>query len=793
MIRPRPTPSRSGVLLATAVILITAAPLSAQLLGDPPDVSADFQKLEQEYFIASQATAFDPATGMGTLQWNRYERQPSYSFAKLDIPFSRAQPNEFPGTEYARDPALPFSITFVSPRTVRLRLSSRSAPLPDEPSLMLDGPPSIDRSWQVEETDSTVTWTSPFGRVRLNREPWRVELYDAAGELLTRTRGIGEPGTYAVPVPVSFVRRASDFGRSTAAAFELSHDEKIYGTGESFTRLDKRGQKIDLFIRDAMGVQTRWMYKPIPFFLSSDGYGIFTHTSTPVTFDFGHDFDESAVIYTGDEILDLFIFLGEPKDILSEYTALTGRSPVPPLWSFGLWMSRITYKSEEEVRAVAERMRREEIPADVLHLDTGWFEVDWQSDYEFSATRFENPERMVEDLGEMGFRVSLWQLPYFTAPNRLYDEIVANGYHVRNQAGTLPDLDAILDFSNPEAVDWYQEKLAGLLRMGVDVIKADFGEGAPLTGIYASGRTGWYEHNLYPLRYNDVVAEVTEEITGTGILWGRSAWAGSQRYPLHWGGDAENTNSAMAATLRAGLSFGLSGFTYWSHDIGGFVERPSRDLYRRWLGFGVLTSHTRTHGAPPREPWEYDQGIVEDFQRALALKYSLMPYIYAQSVAASERGHPMLRALFFEYPDDPTSWHVDDEYLLGSDLLVAPLIEEGDTRRVYLPPGEWIDYQTGQAYAGAAWHEIQAGLIPVILLVRSGALIPHVEPGQSTEELDWSAIELRRFGSPAGEAVALVALPEGPLRAVRIGAQGQVLEDPLPGQVRWQVTNAASR
>ncbi|HEX6924910.1 MAG TPA: TIM-barrel domain-containing protein [Longimicrobiaceae bacterium] len=785
---------RRAVGLVFVFAVLPGERATAQVLGDPPDVSADFAKLEQVYFIASEVTSFDPATGEGTLQWNRYTRSPSYSFAKLDLPFTRAGGNEFPGTEYATDPQLPFSITFVSPRTVRLRISSRDAPLPDSVTPMLVGPVPVDRgSWQVQESDSAVTWTGPYGRVRMIRAPWHVELYDAEGKLLTRTRNLGEPSTFAVPVPFSFVRRASDFGRSTAAAFELSHDEKIFGTGESFTRLDKRGQKLNLFIRDAMGAQTRWMYKPVPFFLSSDGYGVFTHTSAPVTFDFGHDFDETAVIYTGDEALDLFIFLGEPRDILTEYTALTGRSPVPPLWSFGLWMSRITYKSEEEVRAVAERLRREEIPADVIHIDTGWFEVDWQSDFEFSTTRFDDPKRMIEDLHEMGFHVSLWQLPYFTPRNRLYDEIVSHGYHVRNAAGTLPDLDAILDFSNPEAVEWYQEKLAGLLRLGVDVIKADFGEGAPVTGLYASGRTGWYEHNLYPVRYNDAVAEITEEISGERIIWGRSAWAGSQRYPLHWGGDAENTNSAMAATLRAGLSFGLSGFTYWSHDVGGFVERPSRDLYRRWLGFGVLTSHIRTHGAPPREPWEYDQGIVEDFRRALAMRYALMPYLYARSVAASQAGHPLLRPLFFEFPDDPGSWLIEDQYLLGSDLLVAPLIESGSLRRVYLPPGEWIDYQTGKAYSGGSWHEMEAGPVPVIVLARGGAVIPHIQPAQHTGALDWSRIELRRFGDIAAGGSTLFALPGGDLYTLRIGADGRLVEDPLRGEVTWQITNARAR
>lgn len=784
---------RIALLVAAATLAPATALSQAPLLGDPPDVSEEFRKLEQVYFVASELAAFDASSGAGTLRWDRYARQPSYSFAKLDLPFSRAQANEFPGTEYARDPELPFALEFVSPRTVRLRLSSRDAPLGDGQSLMLDGPVPTDDSWLVEESDSAITWTGPNGRVRLLRSPWRVEFHDADGRLLTRTRTIGEPGTYAVPVPVSYVRRAADFGRSTALSFELSHDEKIFGTGESFTRLNKRGQKIDLFIRDAMGAQTQWMYKPIPFFLSSDGYGIFTHTSTPVTFDFGHDFDESAVIYTGDEVMDLFIFLGEPAEILSEYTALTGRSPVPPLWSFGLWMSRITYESEAEVREVARRLRAEQIPTDVIHLDTGWFEVDWQNDFRFAESRFPDPEGMIRDLGEMGFRVSLWQLPYFTPSNRLYDEIVERGLHVRNQAGTLPDLDAVLDISNPETERWYGDHLRRLLEMGVAAIKVDFGEGAPLTGLYASGRTGWYEHNLYPLRYNRLVGDLTREVTGEDIIWARSAWAGSQRYPLHWGGDAENTNSAMAATLRSGLSFGLSGFSYWTHDIGGFVNRPSRDLYRRWLGFGMLTSHTRTHGAPPREPWEYDQGIVEDFQRALAMRYSLMPYIYSQSVAASERGHPVMRPLFFEFPDDPTSWLVEDQYLLGSDLLVAPLIEADDERGVYLPPGEWIDYQSGQQYSGAGWHRITTGPVPVILLVRGGAVIPHTEPAQHTGDLDWSRIELRAFGEIASGTTVPFALPDGPLHPVLVEADGSVRGDPLGGRVQWQPTRAATR
>ena len=778
--------------LIFVALLSGAGSVSAQVqvTGDAVDVSLDFQKQEQTYFIGNKVTKFDPATGIGTLEWARNFRQFAFSFDKLDRGFTRARGTDFPNTEYDMDPSLPFSISFVSPRTLRLRFSTRNVPLGNNPSLMLVGDPPTDNSWKVQQDDKTITYTSAYGRVRLTKDPWQIEIFDQTGRLVTKTQNLGEIASYSQPLPFSFVRRAGDLGRSVAASFKLSHDEKIFGTGESFTRFNKRGQKIQVYTRDGMGVQTDKMYKPIPFFMSSAGYGMFVHTSTPVTFDFGQMFDQSEIIYTGDEQLDLFVFLGEPKDILSEYTALTGRSPVPPLWSFGLWMSRITYKSEDEVRDVAAKLRQYRIPDDVIHLDTGWFETDWQCNYKFSPSRFRDPAKMMSDLKDQGFHISLWQLPYFTTKNELYKEIMAKGLEVRNEGGTQPYEDAILDFSNPETVKWYQGKIADLLKLGVGAIKVDFGEDSPLHGIYASGRSGFYEHNLYPLRYNKAVADITKEITGDSIIWARSAWAGSQRYPLHWGGDAENTNSAMAGELRGGLSFGLSGFSFWSHDVGGFVNKAPRDLYRRWLPFGVLTSHTRCHGAPPREPWGYDDAFVDDFRRAVELKYQLMPYVYAQAKDSSAHGWPMLRALFFEFPNDPGSWLIDDEYLFGSDLLVAPLIEEGDGRKVYLPPGSWIDYQTGKVYAGAQWHEIKAGKIPVVLLVRDHAVIPHIALAQSTMQMDWKNIELRVFSTNNTASAGLFALPNGELQTLKLDAaqSGFTLkDDPLKGQVKWQV------
>ena len=790
--------TRFGRLLAvTAAICATsmAAPAFAQTerhLGHVEDSSREFQELDNTYFVASRFASFDAASGTGTIEWQRHRRRTTYSFLKVDAGLTPDGQNEDFPSEYDAAPATPFRLDFVSPRAVRIRFNTSVDPITDQPSLMLDGAPGKDGSWQVEETAEAVTYRSEFGSIRIVRDPIAIEVRDASGKLLTTTQNKAMLSSFAGPLPFSFIRRANDLGRQVAVPFQLGHDDGVYGFGESFTRLNKRGERVDLVTRDAMGVQTPVMYKPVPVFLNSAGYGMFVHTSAPVTVDVGRAYDQSNVVYVNDPDFDLFVFLGEPKDVLSEYTAVTGRSPVPPVWSFGFWMSRITYKSEQEVRDVAARLRENRIPTDVIHLDTGWFEHDWRNDYRFSETRFEDAAKMMGDLKKDGFRISLWQLPYFGRKNALYEEIVSKDLAVRNAAGEVPDEDAVLDFTNPETIEWYQGKLEDLLKMGASVIKVDFGEGAPMNGVYHNGRTGRLEHNLYPVRYNKAAFDISKEVTGDSIIWARAAWAGSQRYPLHWGGDAENTDSAMAAQLRGGLSFGLSGFTYWSHDAGGFVNAAPRDLYRRWLAMGVLTSHTRAHGAPPREPWEYDAELVEEFRRTIGLKYALMPYVYGQSVDSSAKGHPVLRTLFFEFPDDPTAWQIEDQYMFGSDLLVAPLMEDLSTgRKVYLPAGtDWIDYQSGQTYRGGSWHQIEAGAIPIVLLVRDNTVLPHVAVAQSTAEIDWKNVELRVFSTTgSGPATGRFALPEGEARTLTV-ENGAVTADPYSGRVNWRVTRA---
>ncbi len=762
--------------------------------NEPVDIAEEFSRQENHFFIGERISEFDPAAASGKIYWKSLALKQRVSYHQLTLQFEDYKTwEDLPPGEYEDDRSLPFSLSFVSPRTVRLRLSARPQPSTGEPSLILDGEPPTDDSWEMEDDGTSAAYRGRFGSVVVGREPLRFEFRDASGRTLTRTINLADSMSVvnAKPMPFSFVRNTSTFHRHIAASFSLSPGEKLYGGGESFTRLDKRGQRMVLWAYDAYSAQTRNMYKPVPFFLSSRGYGMFAHTSAPLTLDLGYSHDGASTIYLGDDQLDLFFFFGSPKDILSEYTALTGRARVPPLWTFGLWMGRQSYYSEEEVREVAGKLREQRIPSDVIHLDTGWPETPHRCDFEFSRSRFTNPEKMISDLKREGFRLSLWQLPYFNPKNRLHAEIIEKNHAVLTASGEPPVDDAIVDFSSSEAERWYQEKLARLLKMGVGIFTADFGEAAPLSGMYVSRKGGFHEHNLYPLRYNRAVAGITGEITGSGVAFSRSAWAGSQRYPLHWGGDAENTDGAMAGTLRGGLSLGLCGFSFWSHFIGGYPYPSPQDLYRRWLAFGVLSSHSRCHGTPPTEPWEYGEEFTDGFRRIVELRYRLMPYIYAQAVHAAQNGYPLLRTLFFEYPEDPTSWLIEDEYLFGEDILMAPLMEQMESRDVYLPPGSWTDYQSGKVYEGGRWHLIGAGEIPAIIAVRSGAVIPHAKLAQSTQWIDWQEIDLAVFGAEGSAARGLFCLPEdGVLHILRLERTGEDLtlqDDPLEGRVRWRI------
>lgn len=753
--------------LATAAAAVSYA--QPQSFGHVPnlqsqaiDVSADFADLANTYFLADSLNSFNTANGTGTVKWDRYRLSPRQAFNLNGTWPVKLQMLDFPDPAYDNDPALKLQVRLISPRTVRVTMLTTPVEMKEDDNddpMFVSAPKCDNTGWSVKESADAISYKSEFGEIEIKKYPWRLVIKDKDGKVLTQTRHIADNDSSQVKLlPFNFIKRGQDNSRSVNPVFTLAPGEKIFGCGESFTSLNKVGQKVHLTVTDPQGPETDQMYKPVPFFMSNRGYGVFMHTSAPATCDFGASYIGADRIFMKDEKMDFFFFIGEPKEILDEYTNITGKSPMLPLWSFGTWMSRISYFTQDEGLDIAKQLRANKIPADVIHFDTGWFGVDWQCDYEFSKDRFADPVAMLKTLKDKNFHTCLWQLPYFTPKNALFSEIIEKGLNVRNDAGGMPYEDAVLDFSNPEAVKWYQGHIAHLLSEGVATIKCDFGEAAPLGGLYHSGKTGLYEHNLYPLRYNKALWEVINRETGEGIIWARSAWAGSQRYALHWGGDAATTNTGMLGDLRGGLSFGLSGFSFWSHDIGGFVTASPEEIYRRWLPFGFLSSHSRAHGAPPTEPWLISKDFTDAFRACAEMKYKLMPYVYAQAKDCSNRGLPMVRALFIEFPGDPGAWNVEDEYMFGSQILVAPLLESVTERTCYLPKGKWIDYQTGKVYDGG-YQTIKAGKIPCVILVRDGSLIPHVPVAQSTAEIKWDKMELKAYKASAKKCSGLVYKP----------------------------------
>ena len=761
-----------------------------------PDVSGDFSDLANTYFLADSIAGFDLNKGEGLLNWKRYRLAPRQAFNLNGYWPVRMKMLDFPDTQYDNDPNLKIRIQKIDDRTLRVTVfTSPIEPKMDEANDPMFSPEFISGNfgngnarmgkgrWNTSASAQSIIYKNGNGELEIQKYPFRLILRDAKGKILTQTRHIiDNDSTQVKLLPFNFIKRGSDNSRSINPVFMLSPGERIYGCGESFTSLNKVGQKVNISVVDPQGPETDGMYKPVPFYFSNRGYGIFMHTSAPTTADFGASYIGAQRLFMGDETMDFFVFFGEPKEILDKYTNVTGKSPMLPLWTFGTWMSRISYFSQKEGLEIAHQLRANRIPADVIHFDTGWFGVDWQCDYEFAKDRFKDPVGMLKTLKKEGFHTCLWQLPYFTPKNRYFHELVEGGMAVRNANGTLNYEDAVLDLSNPKTVSWYQDKIAHLIKQGVGVIKCDFGEAAPYDGLYASGKTGFYEHNLYPLRYNKALWEAVKANSADheGIIWARSAWAGSQRFPLHWGGDAatnEIGSVGMLGDLRGGLSFGLSGFSFWSHDMGGFVTQSPDDLYRRWLPFGFLSSHTRAHGAPPTEPWLIGKDFTDAFRANAEMKYQLMPYVYAQAKDCSEKGLPMVRALFVEFPHDAGAWLVEDEYMYGSQLLVAPLLESGSSRTVYLPKGKWIDYQSGKVYEGGyqeisiptaqevkAYAEASGSAtvsqpLPCIILVKDGSLIPQVPVAQSTDKINWSKLSWRPFKADAAECVGYLYLP----------------------------------
>ena len=557
-------------------------------------------------------------------------------------------------------------------------------------------------------------------------------------------------------LPLGFVSCDSVTQRATIS-FKCTPDECFVGTGERFRKMDLSGQTFQLKNQDGQGVNNRRCYKNIPFYMSSRMYGCFYHTSDYCKLSLADHSTRSIQFLNDHATLDVFLIGGQtPEEILKGYRMLTGFPEMPPLWSFGIWMSRMTYFSADEVNDICNRLRQEHYPCDVIHLDTGWFRTDWLCEWKFNPERFPDPKEFVQHLKENGFRVSLWQLPYVAKGAEQLEEAKENKYIgplLKEQASEGSNFSALdyagtIDFTYDKAVDWYKNTLLKpLLDLGVTCIKTDFGENIHMDAIY-HGMTPERLNNIYSLLYQRAAFEITKEVTGQGIVWARSAWAGCQRYPLHWGGDSASSWDGMAGSLKGGLHFGLSGFAFWSHDVPGFHSIPDfmnspldEDVYVRWTQFGVFSSHMRYHGTCKREPWHYPN-IAPIIKKWWKLRYALLPYIIQQSEQSCKSGYPMLRALLMHHPSDRQCWHIDDEYYFGSEFLVCPVMNSDNRRDIYLPEGLWVNFFTGERLDGGRWYYgVEVPLEEMPVYVRPGALIKmYPDDVDSTDDMDMSKV-----------------------------------------------------
>lgn len=552
-------------------------------------------------------------------------------------------------------------------------------------------------------------------------------------------------------LPLAYCVKDGQKERATIS-FECKADECFAGTGERFAKMDLSGHTFFLKNQDGQGVNNRRTYKNIPFYISSRMYGTFYHTCAHSKLSLADVSTRSVEFLSDQALLDVFVIAGDSiEEILRGYRELTGYPSMPPLWSFGVWMSRMTYFSADEVQEICDRMRREHYPCDVIHLDTGWFRTDWLCEWKFNEKRFPDPERFIRGLRRQGYRVSLWQLPYVAEDAEQIDEARKNDYIApltKKQASEGSNFSALdyagtIDFTYPKATEWYKGLLKNLLDMGVACIKTDFGENIHMDAVY-KGMKPELLNNLYALLYQKAAYEITKEVTGDGIVWARSAWAGCQRYPLHWGGDSCSSWDGMAGSLKGGIHFGLSGFAFWSHDVPGFHTLPnfmnsivSDDVYMRWTQFGVFSSHIRYHGTNKREPWHYP-AIAPMVKKWWQLRYKLIPYIVEQSQKATRTGYPVLRALVFHHPEDRFCWHIDDEYYFGDDFLVAPVMNSDNRRDVYLPAGKWVNFFTGKRYEGGQWlNGFETPLDEMPVFVKENAsLSVYNESVDCTDEMD---------------------------------------------------------
>ncbi|OAX49691.1 alpha-xylosidase [Paenibacillus sp. AD87] len=570
---------------------------------------------------------------------------------------------------------------------------------------------------------------------------------------------------------------------------DLGIGEYVYGLGERFTPFVKNGQVVDTWNEDG-GTSSDQSYKNIPFYLSNKGYGVFVNHPERVSYEIASENVSKVQFSVEGETLEYFIIGGDnPKDVLDNYTKLTGKPALPPAWTFGLWLttSFTTDYDEATVNHFVDGMAERDLPLSVFHFDCFWMKEYQWSDFVWDEAMFPDPEGMLARLKEKGLKICAWINPYIAEKSYLFDEGMENGYLVKTADGSVWQWDlwqagmALVDFTNPDAVNWYKSKLEVLLDQGVDSFKTDFGERIPTDVVYFDGSDPVKMHNYYTQLYNKAVFELLEDKIGKNeaALFARSATAGGQQFPVHWGGDCSSTYESMAESLRGGLSLGLSGFGFWSHDISGFESTATPDVYKRWVQFGLLSSHSRLHGSTSyRVPWLFDEESVDVVRDFTKLKISLMPYLYNSAVESTVKGIPMMRAMLLDFPEDPTTYSLDTQYMFGDSILVAPIFnKEGDVR-YYLPEGTWTNYLTGAKVEGGRWISENHDFKTLPMMVKPNSLIA-VGAVDSKPDYDFADnVSLHLFELAEGNSAQAVVVNQSAEQelVVNVSRNGSVLE-----------------
>lgn len=626
---------------------------------------------------------------------------------------------------------LTIEITSPMPEVIRVKTSHHLGVQKKGPDFELNIEENMDLN--VTEDEEKIRIESGSLALIITKEYWSMT-YERNGEVITKSSGRD----------LAFMKTdwngfAYDKGGADAYMRQelgLSVGELVYGMGERFTAFTKNGQSVDIWNEDG-GTSTYQSYKNIPFYLTNRGYGVFVNHPEKVSFEVGTEQVSKVEFSVPGESMEYFLINGPTmKEVLERYTSLTGKPSLPPQWTFGLWLSTsfTTNYDEKTVMSFIDGMEERGIPLQVFHFDCFWMKDFHWSDFVWDSRVFPDPKGMLSRIREKGLKVCVWINSYIAQESCLFEEGMEKGYFVKRKNGDVWQWDmwqpgmALVDFTNPAACKWFQDKLEVLLDMGVDCFKTDFGERIPTEDVvYYDGSDPVKMHNYYTYLYNKTVYELLQRKRGKddAVLFARSATAGGQKFPVHWGGDCWSNYEAMAESMRGGLSLTMSGFGYWSHDIGGFEDTSTPDVYKRWAAFGLLSTHSRFHGSTSyRVPWAYDDEAVDVVRFFTKLKLSLTPYLYSSAVRTSRTGVPMMRSMVLEFENDPVCQYLDRQYMLGDSLLVAPIFNDRGEAYYYLPEGTWTNYLTGETVEGGVWRKEHHDYMSIPLWARENTILP---------------------------------------------------------------------